>query len=218
MMDLKWITSLLLCVFLAGSGDKGKYVVKVRSSCSFDGSKLALLPYHPPKGYEPHACSYEQDKLFGGYPHRERIKVLAELLGYEGDTSLCSKKVCRYGSADAPRPVTTVYSTQIDALYLLTTLAVGAYSRYYCPYPVLVDTVTGKEINDSPKQVAEVYAIYRAWFKASATNGFVNFQVPLRNSRYAWYGIRKDRRYMLEDTFKVPRLDQSFAVVGRCLD
>jgi len=197
---------------------KDKFVVKVSSTCTILGNKLAVLPYKKPKGQVPFTCTYEQDKLFNGYPAKDKIQILLELLEYEGDTAICSKHVCRYGYFDDKRPLTKSYTVQIDALYLLTTLAVGGYATYYCPYPVLFDTVTGQEINNSPKQLAEVYAIYRKWFKESSAKGFKRFNVPLRNSRYAWYGMKKGKTYMLKDEFKIGQLGSAFAVVGVCLD
>jgi len=194
------------------------YVIKVTDSCSITGSKLVLHPPKAPKDYVPNPCSYEQDKMFAGYPNRKRIEILSQLLDYEGDTSICSKRVCKYGYTDSKRPTTYSYPIEVDALYLLTTLAVGGYATQYCPYPVLIDTLTGREIDNSPQDVSKVYAIYRNWLRESKKNGFVKFNVPLRNSRYAWYGIRKTRNYMLEDKFKISGLGGAFSVVGLCLD
>jgi hypothetical protein len=99
----------------------------------------------------------------------------------------------------------------------LTILAVGGFASSYCPYPVLIDTVSGREIDPSSAKIGEVYAIYKAWFKENKKRGFKHFPVPLRNSRYKWYGIRKSRSYIVNDTFSIPRLDKAFAVVGVCL-
>jgi hypothetical protein len=197
--------------------EKQTYVIKVAGSCSIMGSKLVLHPPKAPKSFVPFACTYEQDKMFAGYPNRERIEILSQLLEYEGDTSICSKIVCRYGYTDNKPPSTVSYPIEVDALYLLTTLSVGGYATQYCPYPVLIDTLTGQEIDNSPQDVAKVYAIYRNWFRESKKNGFAKFNVPLRNSRYAWYGTRKTRSYMLEDKFKISGLGGAFSVVGLCL-
>jgi len=197
---------------------KVKFVSKIYSTCTIAGSKLVLLPHKKPKGYVPYACTYEQDKIFSGYSDKDKREILAELLSYEGDTSICSKRVCRYGYTNDKRPGTESYTIQIDALYLLTTLVVGGYATNYCPYPVLVEISTGKEINDFSEQVGEIYAIYRKWYEENSKNGFKNFNVPLRNTRYAWYGMRDSKKYLLKDSFKIHKLGSAFAVVGVCLD
>jgi hypothetical protein len=211
---------LALCVlgWRTASPPNRSFIAKVHSECNVDGFKLALLPHQIPNNYKPFPCTYEQDKLFSGYSQRERIEILYQLLQYEGDTSLCSKRVCRYGYTDSPYPQTKYYTTQVDALYLLTILAVGGFASSYCPYPVLIDTVSGREIDPSSEKIAEVFAIYKAWFEENKKRGFKHFPVPLRNSRYKWYGIRKSRSYILNDTFSIPSLDKAFAVVGVCLD
>ena len=226
MIKHKLILFALLCICLSNSDSIGQYdkvekkrfVAKVQSTCSFAGFKLVLLPNGKSKGQVPFSCTYEQDKLFAGYSNNEKMDIISELLSYEGDTTTCSKSVCRYGYTDNKHPNTSSYTIQIDALYLLTTLVVGGYATYYCPYPVLIDTATGEEINDVQGRVAEVYSVYKKWYKENQKTGFKNFNVPLRNCRYAWYGIREGKKYMLKESFKIHQLGGAFSVVGVCLD
>jgi len=195
------------------------FIRKVPAACNTVlGSKLVVMPYHVPKWYVPWACSYEQWQLFSGYPNRKMITLFGQLLAFEGDTSLCGKEVCRYGYTDSKKPFTKTYTVQIDALYQLAILAVGGYAGYYCPYPVLVDTVTGKEVNDDPVAVREVFAVYRKWLLDNTKKKFKNFGVPLRTSRYRWYGIRESKMWLLSDTFRIGQLGGSFTKVGVCLD
>ena len=213
----------LLSICLSNSDSIGQYdkaekkflVAKVQSTCSIAGFKLVLLPKKKGKEHVTFACTYEQDKLFAGYSNNEKMEIISELLSYEGDTAICSKRVCRYGYTDDKRPKTISYNIKIDALYLLTTLFVGGYASYYCPYPVLIDTATDKEINDTSEQVAEVYSIYRKWYKENLKSGFKDFNFPLRNCRYAWYGIREGEKYMLKDSFKIHQLGGLFR--RRCM-
>jgi hypothetical protein len=162
-------------------------------------------------------CTYEKDKVFAGYPNKAKIELLAELLKFEGDTSLCSKTVCNYGHVEESKPKTKTYTTQIDALYLLTILTASSFSPYYCPYPVLIDAVTGEEINNNPEKIKEVFSIYRQWFTDNAQHNFENYNLPLRiGSRYEWYGADKKRQFIFSDTFRIKQLDASAIVIGNC--
>jgi len=198
------------------------YVIKMESSCNdtngveLKGFKLTLLPYRKPKGYTPYPCTYGEDKVFAGYPNKEKIKVLAALLQFAGDTSLCSKRVCNYGFVKLPKPQAITYTIQVDALYLLTSLTASSFSPGYCPYPVLWDTLTKKEINNDPVKLAEVFEIYKKWFKENADRDFKDYNLPLRNSRYEWYGTDRKKAFMFSDTFKIKKLDASAIVIGSC--
>jgi len=209
---------------LVAIGEKARFVEKVSCSCSktngqsIVGFKLTFPPYHIPPNYTGFPCTYEKDKVFAGYPNREKIEILEQLLGFEGDTSLCSQTVCRYGYSTIAKPLTVTYTIQIDALYLITLLTVSSHSPYYCPYPVLVDKTTGEEINNNPVKLKEVFDIYTAWIAENKKHDFKNYGLPLKGSKYEWYGTRKDIPTLNSYTFSIKQLDASAVVIGNCLD
>jgi hypothetical protein len=217
---------LLFFFVLTPFFEKGhKYIIKEYShSCSLidgeplAGYKIALLPRsRDKKNVGLLLCQYQYDRTFSDYSNNEKIEILEELLSFEGDTSICAKEVCNYGSKSFKRPITKIYTTQIDALYLFTILTVSSYSPNYCPFPVLYDNKTGKEINNDQKKISKVFKIYRNWLKENKRKGFVNYNVPLRNSRFEWFSTQKDFKYDKDD-FKIAKLDRSARVIGICKD
>lgn len=186
--------------------DRDKFSIKLK----FPKSENGIVQVHYTK------CSYQWDKLFGEYSLNDQIALLEELLTFENDTSLSSKKVCRYGATDAPAPKTQYYNLQTEALYLLTLLTVSSYSPDYCPYPVLVDTATGEEINGDFSKMKQVFDIYREWLKRNKATNFTAIEMPLLHSRYAWYGANKSKAYIFAKDFKVKGLGAAGLVIGRC--
>ena len=138
-----------------------------------------------------------------------KIPIIKALLELSEDSSLCCKPVARYGSNQNQRktvPKSATYNLQIDALYTLNMIAFGSYIRTYSPYPVLYDTTTMEEINNDPSKIKEVFEIYRKWFTDAQDLGFRNYEFPLINTRYKWYGGRT-YRLVLKSFPKNPMMD-----------
>jgi len=216
------LLSFFLIVF--ASTNKHAPIIKMHSSsCSIvdgkplAGYKLELSAKGDQRNNQNVLCGYEYDKIFSVYTQAEKVEILEELLSFEGDTSICAKEVCNYGSKSFKRPITKIYTTQIDALYLFTILTVSSYSPNYCPFPVLYDNKTGKEINNDQKKISKVFKIYRNWLKENKRKRFVNYNVPLRNTRFEWFSTQKDFKYDKDD-FKIAKLDRSARVIGICKD
>ncbi|MFT3993620.1 MAG: hypothetical protein QM660_04885 [Dysgonomonas sp.] len=133
-------------------------------------------------------CSYYWNKIFNMYSNEDKIKILEELLEYGKDTSLSGKKVRWYGKGiEGKKPESVSYTLQVEALYIITLLTTSNYAPYYSPYPVLIDSTTGKEITDNQKEINKVYKIYCDWVKKNKKTGFKNFRPPLYKSKYSWY-------------------------------
>lgn len=226
---MKWlafalIVSMTSCIshkYTSSTNNTYKYVQVVKNTMcgnsNFSGNKIVLLsPTKSDLNYLP--CTYNWDKIFAVYTDKEKIELLGELLRFSNDTSLCGMPVCRYGYTKASEPKTQTYTLQMDALYMLTLLSVSSHSPWYCPYPVIVDTLTGEEINNNPEKMKEVFAIYQEWFKNSKKNGFKSFSLPLKNSHYEWYGTRKDSGPFVDQHFKIKGLGASAVPVGNCLN
>lgn len=188
------------------------------SFCNKNGYKINIL--HPTENkFATLTCTYEWDKVFALYTVEDKISLLQKLLSFENDTNLCGKRVCRYGYTNSERPVTENYTLQMDALFLLTILTTGQYSLYYCPYPVIIDTVTKQEITNDSEKIKEVFEIYRKWIKENGKTEFKVFHLPLKGSRYQWYGIDTSKYgVILNDNFKLYGLGKAGAVVGICKD
>lgn len=226
-MKLKLLLFTALMIFLNCSlpiKKPNKYFSKKYcSSCSlFEGKpligyKISMFVPGENKSEDPIYCGYEMDKVFSSYSNKEKVDLLEELLSFEGDTSICAKTVCNYGSKLFVRPQSKTYTIQIDALYLFTILTVSSYSPNYCPFPVLFDNKTGNEINGDQDKIAAIFKIYRRWFKQNKKTGFVNYNVPLRDNRFEWFSTQKNFHYD-DDNFKIPKLDRAARVIGVCKD
>lgn len=183
-----------------------KFTAKVVESCdrpiNYSGDTLSYFiglktPVLPPDTtmelkFPPIyvGCSYYWNEIFNKYSNEDKIKILEELLEYENDTDLSGTKVAKYGfiNAGTALPKTVSYTLQTEALYIITLLAMSESSPAYCPYPVLINTKTNKEINNYQKQLKKVFGIYKKWIKDNKKNGFVNFKPPLIGTNYKWYG------------------------------
>jgi len=189
--------------------DKAKYSIRLK----FPSTEKKSFPeiYYSP-------CSYQWDKVFNEYSLEERIRIIEELLSFSDDTAMSSKKVCKYGYTTANRPKTKIYTLQVEALYLLTTLTVSSYSVYYCPYPVIVDILTGEEVNNNQQKVKEVYAVYRNWIEKNRKTKFHDFEMPLKNSHYEWYGANKKKDFIFGDGFRIRKIQPALGIIGKCKD
>ncbi len=186
---------------------EGEFTAKVIESCDrpknygadtisyFIGLKTPELPvdtsaFFNLKSITYIGCSYYWNAIFDKYTNDEKIKILEELLEYEKDTDLSGTKVMRYGfvKPDISRPKTISYTMQTEALFIITLLTMSETSLAYCPYPVLVNIKTNKEINNNQKEIKKVFKIYKKWVDENKKNGFVNFTPPLEGTNYKWYG------------------------------
>jgi len=209
--------------FVFGQDDTRVYIAKaISNNCSYlngnaiQGYKLCLIP----KGKTEIPvvmCEYSSGTWFSEYNDEEKIKILEELLSFEGDTSICSKKVCNYGSKKFKKPKTLLYSTQIDALYLFTNFVVSSYAPTYCPFPVIYDKVKKKEVNFDQHKISEIFKLYRVWLANLKLNGSAKFKVPLNDSRFEWFGTQSFFGYYKEN-FWIYGIYPSGRVTGVCVD
>lgn len=153
-------------------------------------------------------CTYYWHVIFNEYSNENKIKILEELLEYERDIDLSGRKVTRYGYVKdgTPKPQTKSYPIQVEALYIITLLSMGNFAPYYCPYPVLINNKTGKEINNNPKELNKVYNIYRKWIDKNKKTGFKDFLPPLYKSNYSWYGCNEKFEDIKVSEFFLPAI------------
>jgi hypothetical protein len=165
-----------------------KYLRLIREKCNCDmqGYRYRIV-YDDSDINEQTYCDYSFDPVYYAADSL-KIPILQQLLRAIDDTSICCNKVERYGAKAGKAPVSKRYTLQIDALYIFNFVAFGVYAKHYSPYPILLDTVSGMEVNDDSEKIKEVYAIYTTWLKKATENGFKNYAFPLINTRYQWYG------------------------------
>jgi hypothetical protein len=164
-------------------------MVKEKCRCDMQGYRLRIV-YDDITDTGETYCDYSFEPVFKA-SDSIKIRILRQLLDMMNDTSICCKKVKRYGSVNVKHPHSLDYTLQIDALFTFNFIVFGVYSRSYSPYPVLYDTVTNLEINYDKDKIHDVYTIYKNWLDESIQKGFKDFIFPLVNTRYRWYGGSK---------------------------
>ncbi len=228
---MKTLTYLFLIIAMAILSEStaysqvyNRYIVKAFSkNCSLlggvpiEGHKLCLIPKD--KNEIPIVtCEYSNGIWFNEYSDNEKIAILEELLSCEGDTSICSKKVCNYGSKKFKRPKTILCTTQIDALYLFTNLVVSSYAPNYCPFPVLFDRKEKKKINDCQQKISQVFKIYREWLMGLKINGVKKFKVPLNDGKYEWFSSQAAVFGYYKLNFWINGIYPSGRITGVCVE
>ena len=190
------------------------YIVKENCECQTLKGYRYRIVYDSITDHEKTYCDYSYGPVIGAADSL-KIPIIKALLELSEDSSLCCKAVKRYGSNQNQGkivPKSATYNLQIDALYTLNMIAFGSYIRTYCPYPVLYDTTTMEEINNDPSKIKEVFEIYRKWFSEAQDLDFKNYEFPLINTRYRWYGGRTYNLILksLPNGPNVGRLGQSY--------
>lgn len=131
-------------------------------------------------------------------PDSVKLLIVGLLLQYKNDTAIVCKPVSSYGyiayeNTCKGQPVSGYYSISIEALYLINRLCFpNEFSFCYC-FPVLVDTITGKEINGKYEDIRNVFTFYESWFERTKKAGLIDKIFPFNDGRYMWYGGKKMR-------------------------
>lgn len=218
------IATAILCRSSAYSQVYNRYIVKAFSkACSIldgvpiEGHKLCLIPKNK-NGLPVVMCEYSNGIWFNEYNNDEKLAILEVLLSFEGDTSICSKKVCNYGSKKFKKPKTILYTTQIDALYLFTNLVVSSYAPNYCPFPVLFDRKEKKEINDCQEKISQIFKIYREWLIGLRINRVKKFKVPLNDEKYEWFSTQAVVFGYYKPNFWINGIYPSGRTTGVCVE
>lgn len=126
-----------------------------------------------------------------------KLRIVEKLLQFRDDTTLVCINVSNYGYQGYEntcniKPETKQYSIQVEALYIINKLCFPHASSFYYCYPVLFDTLTGKEINRNYSAIKEVFEIYEKWFMETKFKEQISKDFPFNGGRYIWYGGRKN--------------------------
>lgn len=186
-------------------------LIKEKCTCaSLTGFRYRII-YNNINDMEDEYCDYSYDPVLRTSDSL-KIQILAELLEAASDTNICCKAVKRYNGNIKSEPFSKTYNLQIDALFTFNLIAFGVDARKYAPYPVLLDTVTNKEINGDVQKINEVVVLYKKWYKLVSKSGFTNYTFPLINTRYRWYGAINEKRVIgkLPNHPKVDNLGRPF--------
>jgi hypothetical protein len=141
-----------------------KYFKKDKIDCDFVNSKnSSYFKIEFIKTGKPIVpCSYFFD--FKDYKEGEKIRMIEELLTYEGDTNLCAIKVNCYNpkrSQTVPKSI-KLYSIQVEALFIINHI-IFADPYSYSSYPMIrdkggqiVETINGGLIK-------KAFILYKNW-------------------------------------------------------
>lgn len=122
-----------------------------------------------------------------------KIELLKEFLQFKGDTTRSNK----YYFMKIKRPNSNNYTTrwtipnvkgftiEIEALFSFTWILTKNTPPIQ---PILIERMTGKQINFDRVKVNEVYDIFRKWIEANEKTDFENFKLPLEGTPYHWLG------------------------------
>lgn len=124
-----------------------------------------------------------------GYSKQEKITILGEFLTFRVDTSKSNKRY-QFKAAYFMTPPEGLdgFTVEIEALYSFTRMLMIGYPPIK---PMLVNRVTGEELNTNLKAVSEVYDIYTKWYIQNKECGFEKITLPLAGTPYAWLGEDK---------------------------
>lgn len=173
--------------------DSSKYFEKEKIDCDFANSpqssfyKIEFIKQDKP----PFPCSYLFD--FKNYREEEKIKMIQELLQYEGDTSLCAVKVNCYNpnrSQIVPKN-SEYYSLQVEALFIINHI-IFTDPYTYSAYPILRDK-NGQNIETiNGELIRTAFKLYKKWFEKVKITGLTKAikekRLPLNDaSSIFWY-------------------------------
>ncbi|MEO8666755.1 MAG: hypothetical protein ABI462_14785 [Ignavibacteria bacterium] len=149
-----------------------KYFEKEKINCDFANSpqssyyKIEFIK----QGKPLFQCSYFFD--FKDYKEEEKIRMIQELLKYEGDTSLCAVKVNCYNpkrSQTVPKSI-EYYSIQVEALFIINHI-IFADPYSYSAYPILRDK-DGRNIETiNGELIKKAFMLYKNWFEKMRITG-----------------------------------------------
>jgi hypothetical protein len=178
------LMAILLCLFLLSCEDRKtgapatvdvvvhKYFTKENIDCDFQSRGVnkyyKLVFVNDSIGL--FKCGYYYD--FDNFSDSEKVEMIGELLSYEGDTSLCSKRVACYNvlvSMTVPREI-KYYSIQVEALFIINHILLKQ-PYMFSAFPILRNR--GGEPMESVRGplVEKAYASYKEWFKLVKKNG-----------------------------------------------
>lgn len=147
-------------------GNMHKYFNKESVSCDFQnkgGSKCYKLIFANERS-PVLKCGYYFK--FSNYSDSEKVKMIEELLSYEGDTSWCSVTPKCYNvkrSQTVPRQIRT-YSTQVEALFIINhIISPDPYS--FSAFPIIRSRNGDSVESVSGPLIEKAYSYYKEWLK-----------------------------------------------------
>lgn len=209
---MKAIFILLLGILSAKSYSQTFSIVKNRySNANNDNAGWALSIK---VDYDTGASKfYSASCYFGELPNMTdsvRLFLIESLLSKIDDTSVCGKPVealsYRYRGRYNQNPQSIRYNLQIEALVLINYISFSSNAVDYSPFPVLIDKKNKNEFTTTGKELKAVIKDYQKWFKKIKRNGFKNYQLPLLNKKYEWYGSLYSKQRVFAETPKWAKL------------
>jgi len=113
----------------------------------------------------------------------------------------------RYNGRHNRQPKSTIYNIQVAALVLVNYIAFSSDAVNYSPFPVLINKKSKKEFTTTSKELKAVIRDYHKWFKKIKQNGFKDYQLPLLNKKYEWYGSLYSKQRVFA---KIPKWEKLY--------
>lgn len=135
-------------------------------------------------------CSFKKVTLL---PDTIKLRLIAELLNYTSDTTVCDNPVfhlCGKYNTTRLQPASKQYSLPIDALLLINYIAFSSNACFFSPYPLLYNKENKTEVFYPGKELDHVIALYKSWFDDLKKKGFRDYCYPLYGKRYEWFAGR----------------------------
>lgn len=179
------------CIFRSVELERGKLNLTIKDTSASKGEdtyhKISLC--NMPNGILLNYDLIIEENIFSGL---DTIKAIEELLGFEGDTSLCVLRVLKYNNRSSNFWIEEQrdYSIQLEALYLINLLALNKPFQY-APIPALEDTKSKEKATIKGEIIQKAFEAYRIWFKVVKNQGLKKTlsegYYPLDNSGISWY-------------------------------
>jgi hypothetical protein len=123
-----------------------------------------------------------------------KLETVRQLLSFQYDTSLCCYPVQELpfdgNDGRCGCPIGKQYTIQIDALFLINAICFEMCRSYAC-VPMIMDTITGKCVNEDTIAIKEVYQKYIEWYNICVEKGNIGKYFPFNDGRYVWKNGRK---------------------------
>jgi hypothetical protein len=132
------------------------------------------------------------------YSRIDELTIMKEYLTFKGDKRVSNKLYRLKAAGRMIKPDVANFTIEIEALYSFTKMLTVSYSPIK---PMLINCITGEELNKNYKAVSEVYEIYVRWYNENKKTDFKNISLPLTGSPYCWLGEDKGMEPYLKKSF-----------------
>lgn len=139
-------------------------------------------------------CSKREDtSYYKKLDNDVKLKMIEELLSYENDIDFCSIRVTSYDYriSTIPNNHDSIYSIQLEALFIINQIYYVEEPYLHCPFPILVDLDTQETSTQNIKIVINAFQEYKKWFlqlKKIGIEKALEIKLQPLNYNIEWFG------------------------------